>query len=273
MKALKYWMIPIVIVVTLGISFAISQTKQLAKVDDFVITDGYFKQRLSVMSNFSRKQVLKDREKFLDGLIKEELLIREAKKMNLQESEDYKFKMEIFSRELLTEMYLDKYLKEKNTEEAQRKYYENNKEKYSRPEMVRISVIRTKTEEQAKEVLEKAKTGEDFGKLAEKHSLGPAATKGGDLGFRDRKTLRKEHGDLAFSMKKDEIQGPIKLEDGYHIVKLTERRDAGTVPFEDAKKRIVNEYALKLTEEKIADLKKAAKISIDSAELKNLTID
>lgn len=273
MKALKCWMIPIVIVAVFGISFAASQLKQLAKVDDFVITDGYFKQRLSVMNNFSRKQALKDREKFLDGLIKEELLNREAKKMNLQESEDYKFKMEIFSRELLTEMYLDKYLEEKNTEEAQRKYYEENKQKYSRPEMVRISVIRTKTEKEAKEVLEKAKTGEDFGKLAEKYSLGPVAVKGGDLGFRDRKTLRKEYGDLAFSMKKDEIQGPIKSEDGYHIIKLTDRRDAGTVPFEDAKKRIVNEYALKLTEEKIADLRKAASISIDSAEVKNLTID
>ena len=273
MKALNYWMISMMIVAVFGISFAVSQVKQLAKVDDFVITDGYFKQRLSVMGFISRKQALKDKEKFLEGLIKEELLNREAKKMNLQEGEDYKFKMESFSRELLTEIYLDKYLKEKNTEEAQRKYYEENKEKYSRSEMVRISVIRTKTEEGAKEVLEKAKTGEDFGKLAEKYSLGPAATKGGDLGFRDRKTLRKEHGDIAFSMKKDEIQGPIKLEDGYHIIKCTDRRDAGTVPFEDAKKRIVNEYALKLTEEKIAELRKAAKINIDSAEVKNLTID
>jgi parvulin-like peptidyl-prolyl isomerase len=85
--------------------------------------------------------------------------------------------------------------------------------------------------------------------------------------------LRKEYGDLAFSMKKDEIQGPIKLDDGYHIIKLTDRRDAGLVPFEDAKKRIANEYALKLTEEKIAELRKAASIHIDLAEVKKLTID
>ncbi len=269
-KVLRYWTI-ILVVTAFGISFA--DLKELAKVDDFVITDGYLKQRLNLVPANSRKLAIQDKEKFFDRLINEELFIREAKKMNMQEKEDYKLLVETYSRELLADMYLRQYLQEKNTEDAQKRYYEENKKNYSRPETVRISAIRTKTEEEAKEVLEKAKKGEDFAKLAEKYSIGSAASKGGDFGFRERGGLRKEYGDIAFSMKKNEIQGPIKTDDGYHIIKLTDRRDAGTASFEDVKRRIANEYALKLMDEKVAELRKAAKINVDSAELKNLKID
>lgn len=271
MKALRYWAVIVAVVVTCGISFA--ETKELANVDGFVVTDDYFKQRLSLMPAFARTQALKDKEKFLDRLINEELFIRAAKKMDLQDREDYKLKTETYSRELLADMYLRQYLSEKNTEDVQKKYYEEHKKEYSSPELVRISAIRTKTEEEAKEVLEKAEKGEDFAGLAEKYSSGPNADKGGDFGFRDRKTLRKEYGDVAFSMKVGEIRGPIKAQDGYHIIKLTARRDAGIAPFEDVKKRVENEYGRKLIDEKIAELGKAVKIHVDSAELKNLKID
>jgi parvulin-like peptidyl-prolyl isomerase len=271
MKALRYCLVILAVLAASGISLA--TPKELAKVDDFVITDEFVKQRFSLVPNFARNQVLKDKEKFVDRLVNEELFILEAKKMNLQKSEEYKLKTETYDRELLADMYMRQYLKEKNTVDAQRKYYEENKKKYEMAEMVRISVIRTKTEEEAKEVLEKAKKGEDFAKLAQKYSSGPAADRGGDFGFRERKTLRKEFGDIAFSMKKGEIKGPIKLADGYHIIKLIDYREGGIAPFEDVKKRLANEYSMKLIEEKIKELKKAYMVHIDEAELKNLKID
>jgi parvulin-like peptidyl-prolyl isomerase len=271
MRVFRYLTIIIVVTAVCGISLA--ALKEIAKVDDFVVTDSYFKQRLNLVPAFARNQALKDKEKFLDRLINEELFILEAKKMNLHDSEEYKLKTETYGRELLADMYMRKYLQEKNTEDNQRKYYEENKKNYERQEMVRISVIRTKTEEEAKEVLKKANSGEDFAKLVEKYSSGPAADKGGDFGFRDRKTLRKEYGDIAFSMKKGEVKGPIKLSDGYHIIKLTDYREGGIAPFEDVKKRVTNEYSMKLMEEKTKELKKAHMIHIDEAELKNLKVD
>ena len=271
MKALRYCLVILAVLAASGISLA--TPKELAKVDDFVITDEFVKQRFSLVPNFARNQVLKDKEKFVDRLVNEELFILEAKKMNLQKSEEYKLKTETYGRELLAGMYMEQYLKDKNTEDAQRKYYEENKKKYEMAEMVRISVIRTKTEEEAKEVMEKAKKGEDFARLAEKYSSGPAADRGGDFGFRERKGLRKEFGDIAFSMKKGEIKGPIKLADGYHIIKLTDYREGGIASFEDVKKRVANEYNRNLIEEKIKELKKAYMVHIDEAELKNLKFD
>ena len=82
--------------------------------------------------------------------------------------------------------------------------------------------------------------------------------------------MRKEIGDVAFSMKKDELSGVIKAADGYYIIKLTDRREEGIEKFENVKTRVSSEYVRKLLEDRISELRKAAKIQIDTAELNNL---
>lgn len=271
MKIIRHCMALFVAGLICGIAFASS--KELAKVDGFGITDVDFKDRVGLLSPVAHERVMANKGKFLDKLIDEELLVREAKKMNLNENKDFKLKIETTRRELLADLYLKEFLKESNTESGQRKFYEENKEKYIRPEMVRISVIRLTSEDEAKNVLKEAEGGKDFAELAGKYSKGPAASKGGDFGFRSRETIREEFADDAFSMKKDEIRGPIKAEDGYYIIKVTDRREKGPAPFEELKSKITNDYAMKLLSEKISELRKAVKIQVDSAELEKLILD
>ncbi|MFH1025817.1 MAG: peptidylprolyl isomerase, partial [Nitrospirota bacterium] len=207
-----------------GIPFAFS--KELAKVNDYVIQDKDFLSRIKLLPARGRANL--DRERFLKKMIDEELILREAQRANLHEKEEYKIKVESFKRELLVDLYLQQYMKEMNTEEKQRKFFEENKEKrYTNPEAVRISVINVQSAEEAKEILEKVKAGEDFGELAKKYSKGPAASEGGDFGFRTKKGLRREFADRAFLMKIGEVSDLIEAKDGYHIVKVTERRDEG----------------------------------------------
>lgn len=246
-------------------------SKDLAKGDDIVITDTDLTKRIELLPEQNRGKI--DKEKMLSRMIDEELFIREAQKLNLHEREDYRLKVEAFKRELLTDLYLQRFLEGKNTEENQRNYYEKNKGKYTSPEMVRLSIIRVKTEEEAKEVVKKARDGEDFVKLAMKYSKGAAAEKGGDFGFRARQGLRKEFADAAFAMKIGEISDPIKTQDGYHIIKVTDHKEEGIATFDDVKVRISSEYAKKLLEEKISELRKAAKIQVDSAALRELRIE
>lgn len=68
-----------------------------------------------------------NKEKFLNKLIDEELIVREAQMLNLHEKEDYKDRVEAFKRDLLVDLYFQQYLKEKNTEENQKRYYEEKK--------------------------------------------------------------------------------------------------------------------------------------------------
>src|SRR4030042_5007423 len=253
-----------VLVACLIFGIPLANTKELAKVDDFVISDTDFKNRIMIAPGGQRARSIQEKEQLLNKVIDEELLMREAQKLNLYDNEDYKFKVETFKRQLLVDLYLQQYLKENNTEENQRKYYEANKEKYAQDEKVNISVISVGSEEEAKEILKKIQDGEDFAELARKYSKGPYAAKGGDFGWRTRRGLKTEIADAAFSMKKDEISSPVKAADGgYYIIKLTDHGDAGILKFEDVKKRIAQEYQRKLLEEKIADVRKAAKIQID----------
>lgn len=268
MKVLWCCMAIVIAGLMCGTSFA--DSKELAKVDDVVITDSDLKQKAELLPERSRQMV--NKEKLLNKMIDEELLIREAQRLNLHEKEEYKYKVENYKRDLLTEFYLQQYLNERNTEDNQRKYFEEHKENYKSPDLVKISVIRVKSEEEAQDILKKLQGGEDFAELAKKYSLGPLAQKGGDFGFRARKTLRKELGDAAFAMKKGDLNGPVKAEDGYYIIRLTDRREEGIAKFEDVKTRVSSDYVRKLIEDRILELRKAAKIQINTAELNNLNI-
>ena len=271
MKALRYCIICLVASMIFGT--ALADSKKVAGVNDTTITADDFKYRVGFLKPRDREKI--DKEAFLDKLINEVLLVQEAEKLKLNEKEDYKMRMEAFSHEVLTDLYLQQLLKEKNTEEIQKKYYEENKNKkqYERSEMKRLSIIRVQTEAEAEEIMKKAQGGEDFEGLAMKYSRGPAAIKGGDFGFRTREGLRKEFTDVVFSMNKGDIKGPIKTEEGYHIIKVTDHREAGIAPFEEVRQMIAKETAKKLLDEKISELRKAATIQIDAAELKNLKIN
>lgn len=269
MKALRYCIMLILAGLAFGTSFAFAEAKELATINGTVISETYFMDRVMMLSD--RDRVGLNKEKFLDRLIDEELLIREAQKLNLHDKEEYRNRVEAFKKNLLVDLYLQQYLKENNTEENQRKYYEQKKEKYISPETVKISVILIKTEDEAKDILKKAQGGEDFAELAKKYSKAPSAPKGGEFGTRSKKGLRKDF-DVAFSMKVGDISNLVKTDDGYYIIKVTGRTGEKTSPYEEVKPQVASEYMQKLLEERISELRKAVKIKIDSAELKNLTI-
>ncbi|OGN93158.1 MAG: hypothetical protein A2Z75_04605 [Chloroflexi bacterium RBG_13_50_10] len=262
-------------IVGLFFGTAFADVKELAKIDGFVISDTDFKKRIMLTPERQRARFTnKDKENLLNKMIDEELLLREAQKLNLYDNEDYKFKVETYKRELLVNLYLEQFLNENNTEENQKKYYEENKEKYANKETVRISVISVGSEDEAKEILKKAQAGEDFAELVKKHSKGPFVNRGGDFGYRTRTSLKKEIADAAFSMKEGEIGGPVKTEDGgYHIIKLVDHKEAGPPPFEEEKNKVAIDYGRKLLSDKISGLRKAVKIQTDSKVLEDLKTD
>jgi peptidyl-prolyl cis-trans isomerase C len=272
MRVFRYCIVFLTAAIVFGIPFA--YTKELAKGDDFVITDSDFKKRMMLLPEKERSLSMSKKEMLLNKMIDEELLMREAQKTDLLDDEEYKYKVETFKKELLVELYLRQMLKDQNTEENQRKYYEGVKAEYANPEMVRISVISVGSEDEAKEVLKKARDSEDFAELVKKYSKGPFVARGGDFGFRERKALKKEIADAAFAMKQGEISEPVKTTDGgYHIIKLTGHKEAGSPPFEEVKERVAVAYSRKLVTDKIVDLRKALKFQIDSKELESLKND
>jgi parvulin-like peptidyl-prolyl isomerase len=87
---------------------------------------------------------------------------------------------------------------------------------------VHCAHILVKTEQEAKDILEKINKGENFSKLAMENSLCGSARKGGDLGVFGRGRMVREFEKAAFALQKGQISQPVKTQFGWHIIKRLE---------------------------------------------------
>lgn len=136
------------------------------------------------------------------------------------------------------------------TDAEAKKFYDENIDRFKRPEMVRASHIligvtekataeeKEKAKAKAEEVLKEVKAGKDFAELAKKYSTGPSNVKGGDLGFFGRGQMVKPFEDAAFALKPGEVSGVVETQFGYHIIKVTDRKGGDTVKLDDVKEKI-----------------------------------
>ncbi len=92
----------------------------------------------------------------------------------------------------------------------------------------------------AQAIADRVKKGEDFAKLAKELSEDPSAKENsGDLNFFGKEQMVPEFSEAAFKMKTGEISDPVRSQFGYHIIKVTDRHDAGTVPLEKVKPKLL----------------------------------
>ena len=83
--------------------------------------------------------------------------------------------------------------------------------------------ILVKTREEAEKLKQQLAKGADFGKLAKQHSLCPSGKKGGDLGEFRKGQMVKPFDDAVFKGPVLEIQGPVKTQFGFHLIKTLYR--------------------------------------------------
>ncbi|OGS56740.1 MAG: peptidylprolyl isomerase [Euryarchaeota archaeon RBG_19FT_COMBO_56_21] len=89
---------------------------------------------------------------------------------------------------------------------------------------VHAAHILVKTENQAKELLGRVNSGENFGELAKKYSDCPSKKSGGDLGWFGPGMMVKEFEDAAFNAQKGATVGPVKTQFGYHLIKVVDQK-------------------------------------------------
>lgn len=78
--------------------------------------------------------------------------------------------------------------------------------------------------------------GQDFAKLAEKHSQDTgSARKGGDLGEFGRGAMVKPFEEAAFSATIGKVTEPVRSQFGYHIIRVDNKIPEKTRPFDEAK--------------------------------------
>lgn len=156
-----------------------------------------------------------------------------------------------------------------------KEFYDKNERFYlekagTKASHILIKVPEKATKEQEAAALAKVKEVEkmlksaDFAEVAKKKSEGPSKPKGGDLGFFGKGQMVKPFEEAAFKMKVGEVSGPVKTRFGFHIIKVTDRREERKKPFDEVKEQIAQSLKnKKFFQERrtlLAELRKEAKV-------------
>lgn len=181
---------------------------------------------------------------------------------------------------LRQEHWIDEQIKGKTdvTDADAEAFYKKNPDQFKAPEQVRASHILiavkedakpevvAEKEKAAKDIAARVKKGEAFDKLAKEVSEDPSAKENsGDLDFFSKEQMVPEFSEKAFSMKKDEISDPVRSQFGFHIIKVTDRKEPETVPLEKAKPQLL---AYLQRQKKQEQIQKVVKDVRDKAEVK-----
>lgn len=121
------------------------------------------------------------------------------------------------------------------TDKEIEEYYDQNEEMFVVPEIREIRHILVNTTEEAEDILEKLKHGEEFSELAKKYSIGPSASNGGMLGNITKGQFVPEFEEVAFNLTLGEISGPVKTKFGYHIIQVTNIEKERKISLEESK--------------------------------------
>ena len=130
------------------------------------------------------------------------------------------------------------------TESEARAEYDKRIADYTKPPTVSLLEILVKEEAgsdslaRAREILDRARKGEDFGSLARDTSASPTRATGGDLGKLAHGDLNPELEKIAFELPIGAVSDLIRTTGGYRILKVTERTEGSVVPFDQAKDEI-----------------------------------
>ncbi len=144
-----------------------------------------------------------------------------------------------------------------------RKYYEDHKNEFMRQEQVFLQQILISTEgktpdqikaaeKKAKDLVARARKGEKFADLAATNSDDPeTARNGGELPPFKRGQLLKQIEDIVFKQSKGYVTDPIKIPNGFLILRVEDRYEPGLATYEEVENEISERLAMPQMQPKV----------------------
>lgn len=141
-----------------------------------------------------------------------------------------------------------------------RDYYEQNKERFTMGEQVRVAhivkYVNWQTDEAtALDIITRAhreiEAGAPFEAVVSKYT--DCADNGGDLGYVARGQLVEEFEDVAFNLSPGQVSDVLRTRFGFHLVKLYDRRPPTVPPLQAIRGQIVDEVKEQKREQALGD--------------------
>jgi peptidyl-prolyl cis-trans isomerase SurA len=139
-------------------------------------------------------------------------------------------------------------------EEEIKAYYEKHKDQFKTESKVRLaSIVLTQDggkrpveggplDKKAREIVDRLRKGEDFGKLARKFSRGPGAQEGGDLGYFKLEQLDPVLQRAIKNMSAGDVSEPILMGVAIQIIKVVEKQEGKLKKLDEVKNQIRQIY-------------------------------
>ncbi|MCK4463333.1 MAG: peptidylprolyl isomerase, partial [Candidatus Omnitrophica bacterium] len=153
-------------------------------------------------------------------------------------------------------------------------YYDNHKQEFMSPEMIKVRSILIKIKKDrgseaslnlAKEILGRLQKGEDFAEIAKVYSDGLYASSGGEIGYIKRGEMIKRIDSVIFGLKEGETSEMLRTDLGFHFFKVEDKKEARLMDFDEVKdgieKFIFNSKIQKRLKEYIQQLRENAYIT------------
>jgi peptidyl-prolyl cis-trans isomerase C len=249
------------------------------------ITLGEFAERLGGQSPYLRARYNSPerRREFLDNMVRFELLAKEAQKRGYEQADDVeRVRKQMMVQQMMQDLFEKNGVQLSDVTDAEiKQYYDTHKGEFDKPAQMRASHIHVKDKSVAERLLAEAKEKPEdmqaFRKLAQENNTDPATKDSyGDLRFFSAVADPEgEEGEperpeavrkAAFTLKNigDVFPEAVQTNAGFHIVKLTGKREPMTRSLEDARRLIQNRLWRQKREQAIekfvADLRAKANV-------------
>jgi len=198
----------------------------------------------------------------LQYVVELNLLADAARQAGLDQTEDYGDLARYYELRALRDIFFQEEIRENVTDDSAKELYDERIGSAEPEPEVKARHILVETEDEAKAIIQKLDDGADFAELAKQESTGPSSANGGDLGFFTKEQMVTPFADAAFAMDKGEISDPVKTRFGWHVIKVEDKRDREPPKFADIKERLKASLIRQRLQQRMAELRDAAKIEI-----------
>jgi len=193
----------------------------------------------------------------IDQLVKQRALVVEAQRLGLDDDPEVKRRMKSAADRVLVDELLRREGTRTITQLMLQDRYKRDFADKPGPEEVRIRIIMTPTEAEARTLLDELNKGGDFATIAKRSSKDATSLTGGDLGFVRRDSVNAEIAAVAFSLPAGQTSAfPVASVGAWFLVKTEARRMAPTLTFSEARpivmQDLLREHALTVTRDAMA---------------------
>lgn len=236
--------------------------KVLAVVNGQNITETAFQNALAPI----KEKTPEIQKAVLNELINNQILLQEAKKLQIDQQASFKAQVQQFSDNLMVRTLLQDWINKNSVSEADlKKTYDNLAAELAKQTEYHVRHILVKTKPEADKIISRLKSKKArFADVAKKSSLDePTAKNGGDLGWSLTSRYLPEFAQaIEATDKATLITTPVKSSIGYHVIEVLGTRPQQAAPFENVKQQLLERMSMEKISQYINELRQKSTIEL-----------